>query len=86
MVIAGGIEPLERTDLAEDIPQIVHMAIHRAPEQRYQDVRAFAKLLRTKFGEVPPEKKRSINQRLLVAVILIALATIVLIMLSALLG
>lgn len=85
-VRAGSIEPLERTDLAEDILQIVHMAIQRAPEQRYQDVRAFAKLLRTRFGEVPPEKKRSINQRLLIAVILIALATIVLIMLSALLG
>lgn len=86
MVMAGVREPLERTDLAEDIHQIVHMAIQRAPEQRYQDVRAFAKLLRTRFGEVPPEKKRSLNRRLLIAAILIALATIVLIMLSALLG
>lgn len=86
LVVGGVREPLERTDLAEDIHHIVHMAVQRAPEQRFQDVRAFAKMLRTKFGEVPAEKKRSINRRILAAVILLSLATIILIMLSALLG
>ena len=86
LVVQGVREPLERTDLAEEIQQIVNMAVSRAPEQRQQDVRAFAKMLRTKFGEVPAEKRFSFNRTILAGVIVIALATIVLIMLSALLG
>jgi len=50
LVVQGVNEPLERTDRAEDIHQSVHMAVSRAPEQRQQDVRAFAKMRRTKFG------------------------------------
>jgi hypothetical protein len=43
-------------------------------------------MLRTKFGEVPAEKRRSYNRVILTAVILVALATIILIMLSAVFG
>ena len=86
MVVKGLPEPLARTDLSEDIHSIVHLAVERAPERRQQDVRAFAKMLRTKFGEVPAEKKRSYNRTLLALAIVAVLATIVLIMLSALLG
>jgi serine/threonine protein kinase len=86
LVLQAAPPPLNRTDLSEDVHHIVHMAIHRAPGQRQQDVRALAKMLRTKFGEVPAEKKRSYNRTLAVAVVLIAFLTVVLIMLSALLG
>ncbi len=85
-VLRGLAQPLARTDLSEEIHGIVHMAVNRAPEQRQQDVRAFAKLLRTKFGEVPAEKKRNWNRRIMAAVVVIALLTIVVIMISALLG
>jgi serine/threonine protein kinase len=85
-VVAGLPEPLNRTDLAEDIHNIVQLAVERAPERRQQDVRVFAKMLRTKFGEVPAEKRRSYNRMILTVVILAVLATIILIMLSALFG
>jgi serine/threonine protein kinase len=85
-VVAGLPEPLNRTDLAEDIQNIVQLAVERAPERRQQDVRVFAKMLRTKFGEVPAEKRRSYNRVILTVVLLVALATIILIMLSALFG
>jgi serine/threonine protein kinase len=85
-VIAGLSERLNRTDLAEDIHNTVHLAVARAPEQRQQDVRVFAKLLRTRFGEVPAEKKRSWNRVWLAVGALIFLFIIVWILLLALLG
>lgn len=86
MVIKGLPEPLNRTDLAEDIHNIVHLAVSRVPEQRHQDVRVFAKLLRTRFGEVPPEKKRAWNRVFIALVILGVVLTSVWILLLALLG
>ncbi len=85
-VIQATPEPLMRTDLAQEIHEIVQQAIHRAPEQRQQDVRVLAKMLRTRFGEVPAEKKRNWNRRLLTAAVAVALLTTVWIMLAALLG
>jgi len=85
-VAAGEIEPLQRTDLAGDIHAIIQQATDRLPERRQQDVRAFAKQLRTKFGEVPAEHKRSINRRLAAAVVALALLMVVLILVAALLG
>jgi serine/threonine protein kinase len=49
--------PVNRTDLAEEVAAVVHQAIDRSPARRHPDVRSFAKALRTKFGEVPPEPK-----------------------------
>ncbi|HVO42750.1 MAG TPA: hypothetical protein VMT34_09010 [Aggregatilineales bacterium] len=49
--------PLNRTDLAEDVTATVMQAIDKSPARRQPDVRTFAKQLRTKFGEVPAEKK-----------------------------
>jgi len=43
-------------------------------------------MLRTKFGEVPPEKRRSYNRVVLTAVVLAVLAITLLILLSALFG
>lgn len=86
MVVQGIPEPLNRTDLAEDIHNIVQIATLRTPEQRQQDVRVFAKLMRTKFGEVPAEKKRSFNRPLIALVVIVALASIIMILLSALIG
>jgi serine/threonine protein kinase len=85
-VAKGLTEPLNRTDLAEDIHNIVHLATSRSLEQRQQDVRVFAKLLRTKFGEVPAEKKRSFNRPLIAIATIVALATIIMILISALIA
>jgi hypothetical protein len=85
-VVKGVPEPLNRTDLSEEIHAIVNQAIERRPEARQQDVRAFAKLLRQRFGEVPAEKKRSYNRRIAAVVVLLALFSVVGIMLLALVG
>ncbi len=50
--------PLSRSDLSKDITDIVDQAIDKSPSRRYPDIRTFAKQLRVKFGEVPPEQKR----------------------------
>ena len=63
------------------------MTEHKVPAQRQQDVRVFAKMLRTRFGEVPAEKRRvPIERRLITFVVLGALLVVLLIMLSALVG
>jgi len=85
-VVKGIAEPLNRTDLSEEIHAIVNQAIERRFDHRQQDVRAFAKLLRQKFGEVPPERKRSYNRRIAAAVVLIVLVSVIGIMLLALIG
>lgn len=85
-VITRAPEPLSRTDLAKEIHEIVQQAIHRTPQYRQQDVRVFAKMLRTKFGEVPAEKKRNWNRRFMTAAVMVGLLVTVWIMLSALIG
>jgi len=85
-VMAGVPQPLVRTDLAKEIHEIVQQAIHRQPQYRQQDVRVFAKMLRVKFGEVPPEKTRNLNRRLAAAVVGGAFMVTLWIMLAALLG
>ena len=85
-VVKGVPEPLSRTDLSEEIHAIVNQAIDRRPERRQQDVRAFAKLLRQRFGEVPAERKRSVNRRIAAVVVLVALISVVGIMVLALIG
>jgi serine/threonine protein kinase len=86
IVVKGGVEPLNRTDLSEDIHTTVHQAIDRQPERRQPDVRAFAKLLRTKFGEVPAERKRSFRRPLLAMVVLLALLSVIITLVLALVG
>jgi serine/threonine-protein kinase len=78
--------PLNRTDLSDEIHQIVVQAIDKAPSHRQQDVRAFAKMLRVKFGEVPAEKKRRVDRRIFAVVVFVGLAVVIAIMLAALLG
>lgn len=86
-VIKTLVSPLNRTDLAPDIHEIVSLAISKSPIQRQQDVRVFAKMLRTKFGEVPAEKKRApFERRLAILIVVAVLAVVLLIMLSALVG
>jgi serine/threonine protein kinase len=48
--VVKGVPRLNRTDLSEEIHQIVMQSVDLVPDRRQQDVRAFAKLLRTKFG------------------------------------
>jgi len=76
--------PMNRTDLAEDINTIVFQAIEKSPARRHPDIRTFAKLLRTKFGEVPPEKsKRPFDRRVIAAGAFTFLMVIVYMFLSA---
>jgi serine/threonine protein kinase len=49
-------EQLNRTDLSQDINEIGMQTLDKVPSRRPADIRTFAKQLRTKFGEVPPEK------------------------------
>ena len=85
--VRGGVpQPLERTDLAKEIHEIVQQAIHRQPTFRQDDVRVFAKQLRMIFGEVPAEKTRDLNRRLAAAVVGGALMVTLWIMLAALVG
>lgn len=58
---------LGRTDLSEDITQIVMQAIDKAPARRQKDILTFAKQLRVKFGEVPPERKNKWVGRAIIA-------------------
>jgi serine/threonine protein kinase len=51
------IPPLDRTDLSGDVNMIVTQAIDKSPTRRHKDVRTFAKELRSRFGEVPAERK-----------------------------
>ncbi len=85
-VISKAPPPLVRTDLSEEIHGIVQQAIERVPERRQPDVRVFAKMLRTKFGEVPAEKKRHWDRRILAAVAFAALIAIIMILIAALVG
>jgi eukaryotic-like serine/threonine-protein kinase len=83
-VVASAPDPVGRTDLSQEIHQIVHQAIHRTPAFRQQDVRVFAKMIRSKFGEVPAEKKRTPSERRIVGlIVLAAFLLVVAIMLSA---
>jgi serine/threonine protein kinase len=84
--VLHGAPRLNRTDLSEEIHQIVNQAIEQNPDRRQQDVRAFAKLLRTKFGEVPPEKKRRWNRMILGIVAISILVIVIAVLLAALLG
>jgi len=86
LVLQGVPEPLARTDLSDEIHAIVHQAVDRQPERRQQDVRVLAKQLRTRFGEVPAERKRSFVRPVLVAGTLIVLITIILILVTAVIG
>jgi serine/threonine protein kinase len=86
VVVKGLPEPLNRTDLAEDIHAIVNQAVDRQPARRQQDVVSFARLLRKRFGEVPAERKRSYNRRIAAVVVVIALVCVVAIILLALIG
>lgn len=86
LVQRGVPQPLNRTDLAKEVHEIVQGAIHPDPQYRQQDIRVFAKQLRKTFGEVPAEKKRNWNRRLIAAAVTVALLTTVWIMLAALLG
>jgi serine/threonine protein kinase len=59
---------LDRTDLSSEINMIVTQAIDKSPTRRPKDVRTFAKELRKRFGEVPPERKgQRIPPRILAA-------------------
>ncbi len=86
LVKRGVPEPLARTDLSEEIHAIVHQAVARYPDRRQQDVRVLAKQLRTRFGEVPAERKRSISRPLMAVGTLVVLMTIILILVTALIG
>jgi len=85
-VIQKAPPPLARTDLSKEIHEIVQQAIHRTPQYRQQDVRVFAKMLRTKFGEVPAEKTRNWNRRLIMIAVVVGLFTTLWILLAALIG
>ncbi len=79
--------PLNRTDLSEDILAVVYQGIDKQPTQRQPDVRTFAKALRSKFGEVPVERKRSnTNRRIVIALIAAAVVIAVLILMAGLIG
>ena len=79
--------PLNRSDLAEDITGIVYQAIDRNPARRQPDIRTFAKQLRVKFGEVPPEKKgRQVDRRAVAVGVFATLAIVLWVFLGALLN
>jgi serine/threonine protein kinase len=79
--------PLNRSDLAEDITGIVYQAIDKTPSRRQPDIRTFAKQLRVKFGEVPPEKtRRKFDRRAAAVAAFVALAAVVYVVLAAVLG
>lgn len=84
--VLQGAPPLNRTDLSEEIHTIVNQSVALVPDRRQQDVRAFAKLLRQRFGEVPAEKKRSWNRVLLAVLAVSVLVVIIAVLLAALLG
>ncbi len=78
--------PLNRSDLAEDITGIVYQAIDKTPSRRQPDIRTFAKQLRVKFGEVPPEKKgRRLDRRAAAVGLFVALAAVLYVVLAAVL-
>lgn len=66
--------PVGRTDLSEEISNIVTKAIDKAPARRFPDVRSLAKELRNRFGEVPAERRRRVP-RVIIAIGLIVLLT-----------
>ncbi len=79
--------PLNRSDLSSDITGIVNQAIDRVPARRFPDIRVFAKALRTKFGEVPPEKKGiRADRRLLAAGVFGVLAIVLWVIVLAILN
>ena len=84
--VMAGAPRLNRTDLSKEIHEIVWQAIDMVPERRQQDVRAVAKLMRTKFGEVPAEKKRRWNRVVWGILAISALVVVVAVLLAALLG
>ncbi len=84
--VLKGAAPLNRTDLSEEIHAIVNQSVALRPDQRQQDVRAFAKLLRQRFGEVPAERKRRWNRVALAVFAVSALVIIFAVLLAALLG
>jgi serine/threonine-protein kinase len=76
-------KPLNRSDLSNDVIEIVHQAIARDPAQRQPEVRVFAKLLRSKFGEVPAERKDDGTRRkVIAAVIAVGLVMLVFVLLA----
>jgi eukaryotic-like serine/threonine-protein kinase len=80
-------EPLNRTDLTEDIVAIVHQAIDKVATRRQPDIRTFAKALRVKFGEVPAERTGpAVNRRLVAAGVFLLFAVLSLAGLAAILG
>lgn len=85
-VVQGIPVPLERTDLAKEIHEIVQQAIHLTPDYRQQDIRVFAKQLRQLFGEVPAERKPKRRRNLAVVVIAAMFLVVVWIMLAAMVG
>ncbi len=76
--------PLNRSDLAQDITGIVYQAIDRNPTRRQPDIRTFAKQLRVKFGEVPPERRgREVDRRAVAIGVFGVLAIVALVLLAA---
>jgi len=86
-VVSNPPLPMNRSDLADDVVAVVHQAIEKDPTRRQPDVRTFAKALRSKFGEVPVERKSSgIKRRMLIGVIAAVLVVVALVLVSAALG
>jgi serine/threonine protein kinase len=71
-VIVSSPEPLGRTDMTEDVTQVVMKAIDKAPARRQRDILTLVKELRNKFGEVPPERNRKWIGRAIIAAAVIA--------------
>jgi serine/threonine protein kinase len=74
-------DPLTRTDLSEEALNSIYQSIDKNPANRQADVRTFAKMLRSQFGEVPVERKRQlIDRRVLagiVAILIIIMGTVI---------
>jgi serine/threonine protein kinase len=86
-VIRGQVEPLNRTDLAQEIAAVVMQSVNRNPAQRFPDIRTFAKELRVRFGEVPAERKRpKVNRNVALLTVFGAAATVAIMVLASLVG
>jgi serine/threonine protein kinase len=86
-VVNDNPPPLNRTDLSDDILAVVYQGIDKDPTQRQPDVRTFAKALRSKFGEVPVERKGSnVNRRIVIGLVAAAVVIAILILMAGLIG